>query len=284
MRTTLVEIFVLEFPTKFRMILITGATDGIGLETAKSLARRGHELVLHGRNDEKAIRAREAVLRVAPSAAVHTVSADLADLASVSSMANDILSHLPHLDALINNAGVYKLTRELSRDGAEMTIAVNHLAHFLLTSLLLPLLKRSADPRVVTVSSVAHMSGRIDFDNLNAERGFDAYHAYANSKLANALFSFELARREPRVCANCLHPGVIDTKLLHAGFNMPGAPVSEGAQTSVYLASSPDVAGVSGKYFEHCKAVSPSPLALDRQLGAKLWEWSENFVRPYYPA
>jgi NAD(P)-dependent dehydrogenase (short-subunit alcohol dehydrogenase family) len=266
------------------MILITGATDGIGLETAKELARRGHALVLHGRNEEKTRRARDAVLQVAPGAIIDTACADFSDLEAVARMARELSGRLPRLDVLINNAGVYMPRRVLSRTGAEMTLAVNHLAHFLLTRLLLPLLRNSSDPRVITVSSVAHMSGRIEFDNLNGEHGFDAYHAYANSKLANALFSFELARREPHVCANCLHPGVIDTKLLHAGFSMAGAPVAEGARTSVYLASSPEVKGVTGKYFERCAAVSPSPLALDRELARKLWEWSEREVQPYAQA
>lgn len=271
-----------KFPTKFRMILITGATDGIGLETAKELARRGHPLVLHGRNEQRIAAARAAVLEVAPSAEVETACADLSELRAVAGMARELRDRLPRLDVVVNNAGVYMRQRKLSADGAEMTMAVNHLSHFLLTLLLLPMLKRSGDPRVVTVSSIAHMSGHIDFDNLNSEHSFDAYQTYANSKLANALFTFELARREPRVAANCLHPGVIDTKLLHAGFDMAGASVAEGARTSVYLASAPEVTGVTGKYFDHCTAVSPSPLALDHQTASKLWEWSENIARRYY--
>jgi len=266
------------------MILITGATDGIGLETAKELARRGQELVLHGRSEEKVQRARDAVTRAAPHGILHTAHADLSDLGEVRRMAQDLAARLPQLDVLINNAGVYVTTRKLSRDGFELTLAVNHLSHFLLTRLLRPLLKKSPEPRVVTVSSVAHLGGRIEFDNLNAERHFDAYHAYANSKLANALFSRELARREPWLCSNSLHPGVIDTKLLHTGFSMAGASVAEGARTSVYLATSAEVKGVTGKYFDQCAPATPSPLALDQPLARHLWEWSETATQAFFPA
>ena len=264
-----------------KTIFITGATDGIGLATAKELARQGHELVLHGRNEEKVMRACSAVRVAVPEARLVTAYADLGDLAAVAHMAHDLAARLPRLDVLINNAGVYMNERKLSRDGFEMTIAVNHLAHFLLTNLLLPLLKKSDAPRVVTVSSIAHSSGRIDFDNMNSERGFNDYHAYANSKLANALFAYELARREPMLTSNCLHPGVIGTKLLHAGFSMPGDSVARGARTPMYLATSPEVANVTGRYFIDCRAATPAEPVLDAGLAQQLWAWSERAVGSY---
>lgn len=266
-----------------KTILITGATDGIGLATAKELARQGHELVLHGRSEEKVMRASNAIRAVVPDAVLHTAYADLGDLAAVARMAHDLNARLPRLDVLINNAGVYMTERKTSRDGFEMTLAVNHLAHFLLASLLLPLLKKSNAPRVVTVSSMVHTSGRIAFDDMNGEQNFDAYHAYANSKLANALFANELARREPWLTSNSLHPGVIGTKLLHAAFSMQGETVATGARTSVYLAASPEVANVTGKYFDDCAAVTASAQALDQQLAQRLWAWSEQAVKPNAP-
>ena len=254
-----------------KTILITGATDGIGLESAKELAGQGHELVLHGRSEEKVMRASSAIRAVVPDAVLHTAYTDLGDLGAVARMAHDLSARLPQLDVLINNAGVYMTERRTSRDGFEMTLAVNHLAHFLLTNLLLPLLKRSNAPRVVTVSSMVHTSGRIAFDDMNCEQSFDAYHAYANSKLANALFANELARREPWLTSNSLHPGVIGTKLLHAAFSMQGGSLAAGARTSVYLATSPEVAKVTGSYFDDCTEVAASAQALDPQLARRLW-------------
>jgi NAD(P)-dependent dehydrogenase (short-subunit alcohol dehydrogenase family) len=261
------------------MILITGATDGIGLETARQLALQGHELVLHGRTEEKAQHARSEILRSAPQAKLHTVHADLADLAAVARMADDLTSRLHKLDMLINNAGVYLTERKLSKDGFEMTMAVNHLAHFLLTLRLLPLLKKSSDPRVITVSSMVHSSGRLDFDNMRGAGHYDGYQAYANSKLANSVFARELARREPWLASNSLHPGVIGTKLLHAAFNIRGNEVSEGARTPVFLATAPETKGVSGKYFAACRVAAAAASVNDLQLAQQLWSWSEGAIK-----
>ena len=233
--------------TNSKIILVTGATDGIGKAAATELARRGAHIILHGRSPEKLQQTQDEIHRLIPDAKLDSAPADLSSLRQVRAMARDLAERFPRLDVLLHNAGVFMKQRELTEDGFEKTFAVNHLAPFALTLDLLPLL-RASHARVVTVSSVAHNRGRIDFNNLHAEVRFDGYTAYAQSKLANILFANELAEQERgQLTSNSLHPGVITTKLLKTGFNSTGVSVEEGAATSIYLADSPDVQGVTGQ-------------------------------------
>jgi len=251
------------------LILVTGSSDGIGKGTARQLAAAGAEVIVHGRSKART----DAVAR--------EIGAQvwLCDFSSLQAI-RDAAPRLPRgIDVLVNNAGVYVAARGLTSDGYETTFQVNHLAPFLLTSLLLPTM--SAKARIVNVSSAVHASGEIAFDDLMGERRFSGYGAYAQSKLANVLFTRELARRQGKATANALHPGVIGTKLLRAGFGggYGGASVEEGAATSVYLAASPEVEGVTGRYFVGCREAQPSSRALDDRAAARLWEISERLCR-----
>jgi NAD(P)-dependent dehydrogenase (short-subunit alcohol dehydrogenase family) len=258
-----------------KTVLITGATDGIGKETAKQLSAMGARILLHGRNPEKAQAAQKAIQTATGNPNIDILIADLQRMDAVRGLAAEVLKTTDRLDVLINNAGVYMQEKVLTPDGYEMTFAVNHLAVFLLTNLLLDLLKKTTPSRIITVSSVAHGSARLDLENLNAEKKFHGWGAYCVSKLGTLLFTFELARRmkDTGVTANALHPGAINTKML-AKLGIDGKPVERGAETPVYLASSPDVATISGKYFSRKHIAQPSDLALDEDLQKKFWEIS----------
>lgn len=267
-----------------KTILVTGATDGIGRQTALELARLGHKVLLHGRDREKGARVLEALNRASCNENLALYLADFADLASVRRMAEDILREQERLDVLINNAGTFSKERVLTADGTELTFAVNHLAPFLLTNLLLELIKASAPARIVNVSSGSHRSAHVvDLENLQGEKAYDGYDAYALSKLANILFTNELSRRleGSGVTANSLHPGVIDTKLLRMSYALDGATLEEGARTSVYLATAPEVEEVSGKYYSAMAEKPVSDLAKDESLQKKLWKVSETLVEKF---
>jgi NAD(P)-dependent dehydrogenase (short-subunit alcohol dehydrogenase family) len=287
-------------------IMITGASDGIGLATAQELARRGHSLVIHGRPGAKLDRALETVRnsarpsarsadRTASAAAtgtsaprsageggtVEAVPADLASLREVSDLAEDVARRAPDLQVLLLNAGVMSRERALSRDGYELTLAVNHLAPMLLTEKLLPVLTANAPARVVVVSSMVHSGGSIDFDDLQCAERYDGMRAYSASKLANVYMTRVLAEsHDPeKITANALHPGVISTKLLHEYFG-GGADTASGAATSVYLAESPEVAGVSGAYFSNRqRQESPAMTAAEhRETAQRLWNESRALI------
>lgn len=264
-----------------KTILITGAMDGIGLATARELARLGHHVIVHGRNAPRAEQVVHDMRRETKNQTIAFVVADFAELAQVRQMAQQVNDKFERLDILINNAGVVMNKRVLTANGFEMTFQVNHLAHFLLTNLVLDLIRRSAPARVITVSSGTHRRGHIAWDNLNGENHYDGNTAYSNSKLENVLFAFELAGRlaGSRVTSNALHPGVINTKLLRAGFSASGEQADRGAEGPVYLATAPELAAITGKYFDRTREASPNPAAYDLALRKKLWEMSERMVQ-----
>ena len=263
--------------------LVTGSTDGIGLDTARQLLAAGMHVLVHGRSEAKAARRAKALTSRVPGGKTTPVWGDLSRMREVAALAERVRAVAPVLDVLINNAGIYAQRRTLTDDGFERTMAVNHFAPYLLTRLVGPLVSKALAGRIVTVSSMAHQSGDIDLDDLTFEHGFDAYSVYATSKLGNVLFTRALAAQlaGSNVTANCLHPGVIDTKLLHAAFSMKGASVEKGARTSVYLATSEKVAGVSGKYFDNCRETTPSLQARNDKLAEAFWLVSEQLVASY---
>jgi NAD(P)-dependent dehydrogenase (short-subunit alcohol dehydrogenase family) len=272
-----------------KTVLVTGATSGIGKETARGLVEMGARVVIVGRNPRKAEEA-AAQLRAAGPGTVEVLLADFASLAEVRDLGKTVAERYPRLDVLVNNAGVFRLRRELTRDGFEETFGVNHLAPFLLTNELLPVLTAGAPARIVTVASGAHMGARLDFDNLQGERGFRSWSAYGRSKLANIMFTYALSRRVEGsgVTANCLHPGAVATNL-GSGNRLPNRVVmtlmrpfflsaAKGAETPTYLASSPEVEGVTGKYFERKRERRSSRVSYDEEAQERLWRVSAELT------
>jgi NAD(P)-dependent dehydrogenase (short-subunit alcohol dehydrogenase family) len=273
-----------------KICLITGGTSGIGKITAQELARMGATIVIVGRNAEKTAQVVQEIKLATGNDRVNSLLADLSSQQDIRQLATQFQSQYSRLDILLNNAGAVFLKRQLSIDGIEMTFAVNHLAYFLLTNLLLGTLKASAPARIINVSSNAHTNAKIEFDNLQGERAY-TFSAYGNSKLANILFTIELQRRleGTGVTANALHPGFVNTNFgkNNSGFLMKimGIMVpliarspEKGAQTSIYLASSPDVQNITGKYFVDSKIATAAPQATDAAVASKLWEVSAAMV------
>jgi NAD(P)-dependent dehydrogenase (short-subunit alcohol dehydrogenase family) len=263
-------------------ILVTGSTDGIGKATAFALADKGAEVILHGRNPEKGQAVQRELHRSTSGTKPDLVIADYTRQEDIRRMADDLRSRYQRLDVLVNNVGTYQKTRHLTADGIEVTFGVNYLGPFLLTYLLLPLLKKSAPSRIVTVASSAHEDVQgIDWSNLQGEQDYEPWDAYARSKFADVVFTYVLSRKieGSGVTANCLHPGVVDTKLLRSAFpGYPGIPPEEGAKTPVYLALSPDVASVTGKYFDEQKPVRSSALTNDPRVQERLWKVAEELT------
>ncbi len=272
-------------------MLLTGASSGIGKETAVELARGGAELTIVCRDAEKSARAREEIMRRSGSRSVHAMWADLERLREVRRLVAEFSASNPVLHVLVNNAGRDYPTYAETEDGLERTMALNYFSPFLLTNLLLPLLERGAPSRVVNVASVAHASGRLDLQDLNArgDMGTGGLAAYSRSKLALVLFTYELARRlaGKGVTANSLHPGAVRTRIWqHTGGFTPLTTLASlfmigpkrGARTSIYLATSPEVEGVTGQYFYKCQRCHSSRVSQDPVLAGKLWERSRTIT------
>jgi NAD(P)-dependent dehydrogenase (short-subunit alcohol dehydrogenase family) len=262
-----------------KTILISGSTDGIGKQTALELARKGHRLIVHGRNGTKGLKTIEEISSRSGNDNIHYFNADLGKFDDIVELVGYIKNNFTDLDVLINNAGVFENRKTILKNGFEKTFMINHLAAFVLTMLLLDMLKDTAGSRVVNLSSMAQATS-IDFNNMNAEKYFDPYNAYAVSKLCNILFTYKLSkilgRKNPTV--NCLHPGVISTKLLYAGWGIGGGSLEKGASTSVYLAINDELENVSGKYFVDSSRKKSVAISYDYKVQDKLWEISEKMM------
>jgi len=272
--------------------MITGASNGIGKEAARALAKFGAELFLVCRDRARAESTLAQIAEETPNAKLSYLLADLSSQASIRGLAKKFLARQRPLHILLNNAGAMYAKRFESVDGIELTFALNHLGYFLLTNLLLDRIQQSAPARIVNVSSRAHLQARggIHFDDIEGKRSFNPMHTYGQSKLANILFTRELARRlqGTKVTVNCLHPGFVATGF---GMNNEGIAktimrlirpfardVNKGAQTSIYLCSSPEVENVSGQYFADCRKVEPNRHALDDESAARLWKLSAEMT------
>lgn len=278
-------------PMTGRTVVVTGASSGIGHATALRLAQQGATVAVTGRDPARTQGAADEI-RASTGARVVPLTADLSSQKQVRELATELLTTLPRIDVLVNNAGGYWNSRHVTEDGLERTFAVNYLAPFLLTALLQDRLSRSDDGRVVTVSSNAQAMGRIDFEDLQGERNYSGARAYNQSKLATILFTHELARRlkGTTVTANALHPGVVRTRF---GAEDPGRaqkllvpfmrPLmrspSRGASTSVLLASSPALQSVTGEFFSGGRQRRSSKRSYDEQVARRLWTLSEDMVR-----
>ena len=274
-----------------KTIVVTGASDGIGLEASSQLAKQGHHVVMVGRNPAKLRAAAKRIRHESPDVPVESFECDFASLANVRELADQLLSAYSRIDVLVNNAGTVHDKRRVTDDDIESTFAVNHLAGFLLTELLLDRIKASAPARIVITSSVEHFSGTMDFDDLGFERGYQIMRAYGRSKLANALHTRHLARRleGTGVTVNCLHPGAVASNIwsgapwfakpvLAVGKRLFMVSTATGGERIAYLATSPDVEGRTGGYYVQNKLEEPAELARDDTVAARLDQVSRELV------
>jgi NAD(P)-dependent dehydrogenase (short-subunit alcohol dehydrogenase family) len=279
-----------------RVAIVTGANSGIGYETTRALAGRGFTVIMACRRPDAGERAAQRIRALQPAADLHVFALDLARFADVRRFAREVQARFAKIHVLVNNAGIHTDRRVVTDDGHELTWQVNHLSHFLLTLLLLDRLKASAPSRIVNVASRAHRWSRMNWDDLEHERDWSGWRAYGQSKRANIVFTKELARRleGTRVTANALHPGVVATNWARQGGGLLQVgtflwrpfmvSAAKGADTVVWLASSPEAEGVTGRYFYRRKEKTPRPEAADPATGARLWAVSERAVAAHLAA
>lgn len=275
-----------------KTVVVTGGTSGIGEVAALRLAEKGARIVLIARDQARAAATLAKLKNANPSAAHAAHYGDLSALAEMKRVAGEVAAAEPRIDVLVNNAGAVFLARKTSVDGLEMTFATNHMGYFVLTNILLDRLKATPGARIVSTASDAHRSGRLDFDDLQSEKSYGSFRVYGTSKLCNILFTRELARRldGADVTANCLHPGFVGTrfgqnnasniftKLLRDAVMSLGISPEEGAKTIIHLASSPDVATISGEYFYKCKVAEPTDAAQNDADAKRLWDVSAKIA------
>ncbi|MFW9957407.1 MAG: SDR family oxidoreductase [Candidatus Odinarchaeota archaeon] len=274
-----------------KVCMITGANSGIGRETSRALAKMGATVVMAVRNREAGEEVRQGITKETGNESIELMVADLFSIEEVRGLASDFKKTHSRLDVLINNAGGIFPKKEMTIDGLERTFALNHLAPFLLTHELLDRLKASAPSRIINVSSAAHLRGKIDFENLQSEKKYGQLGPYANAKLMNVMFTYSLARYldGTGVTVNVLHPGVVRTrfgqneasrarKLIFRMFGPLLKSPEKGAETSIYLASSPEIEGANGKYFVNCQPKQSATISYDEELQEQLWQRTEQLL------
>lgn len=277
-------------PMTGSVCMVTGATSGIGKVTALRLAQQGTTVVVVGRSMEKSEATVRQIEQQTGNSSVEFMLADLSSQQDIRQLADGFKRRYQRLDVLVNNAGAIMFSRQESVDGIEMTLALNHLSYFLLTNLLLEPLKSGAPSRIINVSSSAHSKAKIDFDDLQSLKRYRGFRAYARSKLANLLFTYELAKRleGTGITVNALHPGLVATnlmanngrigRLLRVLLSLKGISEEEGARTSIFLATSPEVEGNTGQYFVNQKAVQSSQASYDKSAAGRLWQASAELT------
>ncbi len=273
-------------PIKDQIFLVTGATDGIGKVTAEEIAKKEATVILIGRHAEKTKSVTEEILENTGNNKVDHFIADLSSQEQIHKLVDKYSERYPHCDVLINNAGALFTSRQESVDGIEMTFALNHLNYFLLTHLMLPKMPTDSPARIINVSSMAHQGGSINFKDIEHKNFYNGWGAYSQSKLANILFTYELARKleSSNITTNTLHPGIVATKfganngfmgsMLRTAMNLISISAEDGAKTQIYLATSDELEGITGKYYDNCKQVSTSRESYNTDVAHRLWELS----------